>query len=124
MSLDVHLFDEVQLNDDAVGIIKFIGEVKGKKGVFYGVDVKKGGGKNNGTIKNKRYFRTKNNRESGRFTQLSKIIRTSKTSKSIPFTIGHTVHCPQLNTTGIIRYVGIPAFDKTMVGGIDRNTFL
>ena len=80
MSLIVHLFDEVQLNDDAIGICKFIGEIKGKKGVFYGVDIKKGEGKNNGTIKNKRYFRTKNNKETGRFTQISKIIKTTKTS--------------------------------------------
>lgn len=115
MSVDVHLFDEVQLNDDAIGICKFIGQVKGKKGLFYGIDVKKGGGKNNGCIKNKRYFRTKNNKETGRFTQISKIIKTTKTSKSIPFTIGDKINCKQLNTMATIRYVGIPAFDKTMV---------
>ena len=112
---DVHLYDEVELVDESIGICKFIGEIKGKKGVFYGVDIKKGEGKNNGCIKNKRYFRTKKDKQTGRFTQIAKIIRSSKTSKSIQFTVNHLVHCPDLNTTATIRYVGIPAFDKTMV---------
>eukprot|EP01084_Bolivina_argentea_P305363 527528_1 len=112
--IDVHLFDEVILADKAVGIVKFIGEVKNKNGLFFGLDLKKGKGKNNGCIKNRRYFRTRKDKENGRFTQLSKIVKHTKTLKSIPFTVGDTLQCPQLNTTAIIRYVGIPAFDKTM----------
>merc|ERR1712228_1156402 len=51
--------------------------------------------------------------QSGRFTQISKIIKTVKTSKSILLTVGDSIDCPHLNTTAIIRSVGIPAFDKT-----------
>eukprot|EP00484_Ammonia_sp_Unknown_P024722 CAMPEP_0197031066 /NCGR_PEP_ID=MMETSP1384-20130603/10173_1 /TAXON_ID=29189 /ORGANISM="Ammonia sp." /LENGTH=534 /DNA_ID=CAMNT_0042460543 /DNA_START=147 /DNA_END=1751 /DNA_ORIENTATION=+ len=111
--MNVHLFDEVLLQDGASGIVKFIGEVRGKEGIFYGVDIKKGEGKNNGCIKNRRYFRTKKDANSGRFTTLSKIEKTSKTSKSVVFTIGDKIKCLSLGTTGIIRYVGIPEFDKT-----------
>eukprot|EP01084_Bolivina_argentea_P230697 389173_1 len=112
--LDVFLWDEVFLVDKAIGIVKFIGEVKGKEGVFYGIDLKKGKGKNKGCIKNRRYFRTRNNKQSGRFTQITKIISRTKTPKSLRVTIGDTIQCPQLNTRATIRYAGIPQFDKTM----------
>ena len=111
-SLDVHLYDEVTLIDEVVGIVKFIGEIKSKKGVFYGIELKQGKGKNNGCIKNRRYFRTKKDKQTGRFTQITKIIKTVKTEKSIRLTLGDSIDCPHLNTTAIIRYVGIPAFDK------------
>merc|ERR1712154_185407 len=48
--------DEVRLVKDREGIIKFKGQIEGKKGSYYGVEVTVGKGKHDGEYKNLHYF--------------------------------------------------------------------
>ena len=45
-NLEIRLYNKVQLQDGTVGIVRYIGSLMGKKGVFYGIDVTKGDAKN------------------------------------------------------------------------------
>jgi len=58
---DLDVGDAVDVPGGMHGIVKFIGEVKGKQGVFAGVELNKewaARGKNNGDVEGVRYFRT------------------------------------------------------------------
>ena len=48
-----------------MGICKFIGGIRGKKGLYFGIELKDGDGKNSGCVKKDRYFRTTNNKRTG-----------------------------------------------------------
>ena len=48
VSKDILLYNKVKLDDDTVDIVKYIRGINGKKGLFVGIDVTKGTGKNNG----------------------------------------------------------------------------
>ena len=49
--------DEVELTKDRIGILRYKGELYGKVGIFYGIELTKGKGKHSGLFKGKRYFR-------------------------------------------------------------------
>ena len=53
ISTDVEVGDTVEVQGEMDGIVKFVGEVKGKKGVFVGVELSKkwaNRGKNDGDV--------------------------------------------------------------------------
>ncbi|KAF7684618.1 CAP-Gly domain-containing linker protein 4 [Astathelohania contejeani] len=50
------LNEKVVFKDKGAGIIKYIGPIEGKKGIFMGIDMEKPLGKNNGCIGDKEYF--------------------------------------------------------------------
>ena len=76
----IYYGDKVTLKDGNVGIVRYIGELPDKdKKTFYGIDLTKGNGKNDGTYKKKSYFKTKGNKKNGVFVVKSKITKT-KTS--------------------------------------------
>jgi len=55
--------DRVKLKkDNLVGVVRFIGEIKGKKGVFYGVELDEAKGKNNGSVNKIPYFKCEKKR--------------------------------------------------------------
>ena len=103
----VCLNDEVILNDyfGSQGTIKYIGEVIDKQGIFCGIDLSKGNGKNNGTFNKQFFFQTRGNRKTGKFIQRNKVKRVTKTDKSTEFTIGDEVSTKSKNKIGIIRCV-------------------
>jgi len=53
---EVVLGDYVELSGHRMGMVKYIGPISGKKGIFYGVELWKGDGKHNGSYKGKQYF--------------------------------------------------------------------
>lgn len=53
---EVVLGDYVELSGHRMGMVKYIGPINGKKGIFYGVELWKGDGKHNGSYKGKQYF--------------------------------------------------------------------
>ena len=118
MSKDLKYFygDKVKTGDNGQGTIKFIGEIAGKEGLYYGIDLTKGNGKNNGSLNNITYFKTRGNGKSGRFTKKKKL-KLIKNVGTCPYTVGDRVLCTKSNppTNGLIRYVGIPSFLKTSV---------
>eukprot|EP00483_Globobulimina_turgida_P000981 UN00983 len=109
--LTVRYNDKVKLTDGGQGSVKYIGEVIGKNGVFYGVDLVKGSGKNNGTMKKVVYFKTRGNKKSGKFVRKSAFKKATKTEHCVPFTVGDAVNVKSKGN-GIVRFVGIPAFSK------------
>merc|ERR1712154_554491 len=76
------------------GIVRYMGNIMGKKGVFYGIDVTKGDAKNDGSFKGVKYFDTKKGTKTGRFCKENKIIKSKKTTFSkFPFKMGEIVMC-------------------------------
>eukprot|EP01084_Bolivina_argentea_P048550 89440_1 len=113
MTDDVLLYNKVKLDDGSVGVVRYIGNIMGKKGVFYGIDVTKGDAKNNGTFKGIEYFKTKKGTKTGRFVPGSKIVKAAKTTFSkYPFKLDETVSCTKTNCKGIIKYIGVPGWVK------------
>ena len=111
--LNILLYNKVELDDGTQGIVRYMGGIMGKKGVFYGVDVTKGDAKNDGTFKGIKYFDTKKGTKTGRFCKENKITKCKKTSFSkFPFKIGDTVMCTKTKCKGIVKYVGVPSWVK------------
>ena len=132
--LEILLYNKVKLQDDTVGVVRYIGNLMGKQGVFYGIDVIKGNGKNNvyassfmhhlrlrehchdqGTLQNIKYFDTKHATKTGRFVRGSKIVNTLKTTRSNhPFQLGDTVQCTkaEVDCKGTVKYIGCPCWVK------------
>lgn len=48
--------DKVMLENNLKGEVRFMGNVSGKNGVYYGIKLTEPKGKNNGCISNVRYF--------------------------------------------------------------------
>jgi len=103
--------DKVKLNDGGQGSVKYVGELVGKEGVFFGIDLVKGTGKNNGTLKGQVYFKTRGNKKSGRFIRASAVKSSKKTEHSVEFTVGDAVTVKSKGC-GIVRFVGLPSFSK------------
>ena len=51
--------DSVRLTKDLMGTVKFVGEIQGRKGIYYGIELTEAKGKSNGTVGNVRYFKCK-----------------------------------------------------------------
>eukprot|EP00484_Ammonia_sp_Unknown_P014455 CAMPEP_0197059486 /NCGR_PEP_ID=MMETSP1384-20130603/117971_1 /TAXON_ID=29189 /ORGANISM="Ammonia sp." /LENGTH=61 /DNA_ID=CAMNT_0042494553 /DNA_START=13 /DNA_END=194 /DNA_ORIENTATION=- len=52
--------DRVKLKkDDLVGTVRFVGEIQGKTGIFYGVELEEPKGKNDGIVDKVKYFKCK-----------------------------------------------------------------
>merc|ERR1712228_133990 len=102
------------MGNDNVGKVKFIGQIPGKKGIFYGIELDEANGKNNGKVKKVQYFKCAKNK--GLFVKKEAILKTNhKNNKMAPrVTIGDTVKCNKQKCNGIIRYIGTPYSIKTI----------
>ena len=111
--LEILLFNKVQLDDGSQGIVRYMGGIMGKKGVFYGIDITKGDAKNDGTFKGIKYFDTKKGTKTGRFCKENKITKCKKTTFSKhPYVMGETVMCTKVKCKGVIKYIGVPSWVK------------
>eukprot|EP01084_Bolivina_argentea_P260525 440000_1 len=103
----ISLNDKISLTDGNEGIVKYIGCIDGKKGIFYGIDLLNKKGKNNGTVNNISYFKTTSNK-SGRFITQSKINQNKifKQPNSTKFSIDSQLIIN--GTKGTIKSIVIP----------------
>ena len=113
----------MKLKDGGQGSVKFIGEVVGKEGVFYGIDLVKGTGKNNGSVKKEVYFKTRGGKKSGIFCRESKIKSSKSTEYSVKFTVGDHV-LVKSKGNGVVRFVGVPTFSKVPKPMYESNIYL
>merc|ERR1712129_260228 len=105
--------DRVKLKKDSnVGIVRFIGQIPGKKEIFYGIELDDANGKNNGSYKSVPYFKCA--AKKGLFVKMDGILKTnSKNNKNAPrVTIGDVVKCTKQKCNGTIRYIGTPCSVK------------
>eukprot|EP01084_Bolivina_argentea_P013431 25210_1 len=109
-----HLLAKIKLSDDSIGIVKFIGELPGKIGVFYGLDISKGKSFNDGTFEKQQFFKTKNGK-SGRFVKsvkMKKIAATEKSKKYQQYTINKLVYFSKTKSMAKIRSIGYAPWMK------------
>eukprot|EP01084_Bolivina_argentea_P021917 40730_1 len=86
--------DRVKLKKDGlVGVVRFVGEIQGKKGVFYGVELDEAKGKNKGSVAKVQYFKC--GKSKGLFVKKPGILKTnSKNNKDAPrVTVGDKIKC-------------------------------
>merc|ERR1712228_1119084 len=110
--------DQVRLTKDLMGTVRFVGEIQGRKGIYYGIELTEAKGKSNGTVGNVRYFKCKNKRGLFlRFARIQEVIAN------------HTIHrigindCIELyagnrKSIGVVRYIGMPPRCKEIYYGI------
>jgi len=91
-----------------VGVCRFIGEVKGKSGVFYGIELDDAKGKNDGSAGSVPYFKCA--KKHGLFVRVSGIEKTNtKQNRSAPrVTVGDSIQCTKQKCKGTIRFIGTP----------------
>lgn len=109
MATQTTVGDRVKLKkDDNVGVVRFIGEIKGKKGIFYGVELDDAKGKNNGSVDKVKYFKCA--AKKGLFVAKTGIAKTNpKANKDAPrVEIGDTVQCKAAKCKGKVRFMGTP----------------
>lgn len=69
--------DRVKLvKDDLVGVVRFNGEIQGKKGIWFGIELDAAKGKNNGTVSKVKYFNCASKK--GLFVKKTGIAKTNK----------------------------------------------
>eukprot|EP01084_Bolivina_argentea_P237465 399086_1 len=111
--------DRVKLKkDNLLGIVQFVGEIKGKKGVFFGIELDEAKGKNNGTVAKTAYFKCA--KKKGSFVKKTAILKTNKKGNEAPrATVGDKVKAIKAKCNGTIRYIGTPAFKPGVWYGIE-----
>merc|ERR1712228_661028 len=120
-----YLYDQVKLTDSTQGVVKYIGEIKGKNGTFFGLEMLPyyGGHDNadtNGTIGDQQYFTTTDNETIGRFVSeddIDDVIDEPTHSlkligESPKFTVGDRCFIDKKNCNAMVHFVGIPKFAK------------
>eukprot|EP01083_Nonionella_stella_P179615 638186_1 len=102
--------DTVRLKQqNMVGIVRFIGQIKSKNGIFYGIVLDDSyTGKNDGCYLDTRYFKCAPKK--GLFVKRKSILHINiKRNKLTPrVTVGDTVHCIKQKCKGVIRFIGTP----------------
>eukprot|EP01084_Bolivina_argentea_P121734 215724_1 len=114
------IYDEVTLYNGQQGQIYFMGAIEDKDGLFYGIKLNEKKGKNNGTVKEVKYFECEN--EYGIFVQPHKIKENKACSKnsSLPrISIEDRIYVKSKNEYGILLFVGIVEFDSEIHYGIE-----
>ncbi|ETO26832.1 hypothetical protein RFI_10305 [Reticulomyxa filosa] len=118
---EIYLGDEVifisplvTLHDTKRGIVRFVGPMEDKSvPTFYGVELKSGVGKNDGTSNGQKFFECGPNK--GIFTTKIKISKTKATPESKLFphvTVGSRVNITAKKAHGVVRYIGHVSFDE------------
>eukprot|EP01083_Nonionella_stella_P187629 689841_1 len=82
---EVGVGDYIELSSHRCGKVKYIGEVDGKKGSFYGVELWKGDGKHSGTVNDVEYFECVNQGRGVFVTQKSILFKLDVPSGYDPF---------------------------------------
>eukprot|EP01083_Nonionella_stella_P040195 109240_1 len=107
--------DIVLLTDGQVGIVRFIGEIKGETGVYYGIDLSHPNGNTDGSWYSVYYFTT--NENFGIFikkSEISKVIEENE-YKLPRVTVGDIVGIKEVGCNAIIRFIGWTLFYPEVV---------
>jgi len=113
--ITITIGDEVELTDGLKGEVKFIGELQGKQGIFYGIELQDNKGTNDGSIDNHYYFKTKDKK--GKFVQIGSI-KSTKPSDQLRVTVGDKVRILG-KEDATIRYIGTPLFKPGIWYGVE-----
>eukprot|EP01084_Bolivina_argentea_P250427 419553_1 len=108
---------KVKLLNSGQGKVKYIGEIVGKTGVFYGIDLQIGKGKNDGSYNGMIYFKTRLCNKNGIFVKkhkITKVLTKHPNLYAYDLTVGDKVEVflDSKDVFGVIRSVGIPSFNK------------
>ena len=75
---NVNIGDKVEMTNGETGIVKYIGNIHVKKGIWIGIELDEASGNHDGKIKGKRYFKTKPNHATFvKYKKINKIIASS-----------------------------------------------
>merc|ERR1711971_867292 len=55
---EVNVGDQIELKNGRVGIVRYVGNIHIKKGIWIGVELNEANGNHDGKIKGRRYFKT------------------------------------------------------------------
>lgn len=115
----------MKLNDGTQGVVKYIGEVAGKNGTMFGLEMLEfynglDKADTNGTIGDQVYFSTTGDKKTGCFVteeDIADILDEPNHSFTIigespPFTVGDRVFIEKKNCNGMVHFVGVPKFTK------------
>eukprot|EP01083_Nonionella_stella_P274345 931152_1 len=107
--------DLVLLNNGEVGIIRFIGEIKGETGVYYGIDLHEPTGNNDGSWKKIYYFTTRP--YYGIFIKRTEINALLEENEyNLPrVTVGDIIGIDEINCNAIIRFIGWTLFHPEVI---------
>eukprot|EP00484_Ammonia_sp_Unknown_P025857 CAMPEP_0197038566 /NCGR_PEP_ID=MMETSP1384-20130603/15480_1 /TAXON_ID=29189 /ORGANISM="Ammonia sp." /LENGTH=715 /DNA_ID=CAMNT_0042469017 /DNA_START=49 /DNA_END=2196 /DNA_ORIENTATION=- len=108
-------------NKELLGLVKFVGEVKGKSGIQYGIELDKANtGENNGAHSGVIYFVSK--QKKGVFVSKSAILKTNAKNNSNPrVTVGSKVKVAKFDCDGTIRFIGDTTFKAGLWYGIELD---
>eukprot|EP01084_Bolivina_argentea_P304374 525631_1 len=94
------------------GVVRFIGEIQAKKGIFYGIELDHFKGQNDGSLHKVSYFKCEPKK--GTFVSKQSIVKIVTKNKLFKYTktINDEITVPSAGH-GIIRFIGIPySFNK------------
>eukprot|EP01084_Bolivina_argentea_P079212 143719_1 len=113
--------DRVKLrNNNLKGTVQFIGEIKGKYGIWYGIELDKKKGETNGSLRNVSYFNTKRNK--GIFVKQHAILNTIRRNHNAPrCSVGDTVKIKKFGCNATVRYIGNTDFKQGTWYGVELN---
>ena len=114
---DITIGDKVKLEYNLIGTIRFIGKMKNRDGIWYGIELNNSDGDNDGSIVNIRYFSTDNNR--GTFVKESSILKILyKNYNNIRLNVGDKIYIKKFDCNGIVRFIGETEFKSGIWYGI------
>eukprot|EP01084_Bolivina_argentea_P166325 288779_1 len=106
--------DTVRLwSNKNTGIIKFVGQIDGKTGTYYGIELDKPAGENNGSLNNKCYFNSNENH--GLFLKRDTFKISKRNSNVLRITVGNIVTITKIKCKGIIRFIGNTLFKPDII---------
>jgi len=110
--------DQVRLTKELMGTVRFVGEIKGRKGIYYGIELTEAKGKSNGTVGDVRYFKCKSKR--GLFLRHARIQEVIASPNIHRIGIHDTIEVYAGNRKRVaeVRYIGIPPRCKEVYYGI------
>merc|ERR1719361_3236112 len=110
--------DKVRLTKDLMGTVRFVGEIQGRKGIYYGIELTEAKGKSNGAVGNVRYFKCKNKRGLFlRFARIQEVIANHNIHR-IGINDCIELYAGNRKCVGVVRYIGMPPRCKEIYYGI------
>eukprot|EP01083_Nonionella_stella_P289850 986351_1 len=93
-------------SNQSIGVVKFIGIVKGRSGIHYGIELDTANkGDNNGVVQSIKYFTT--SRRKGVFLKKSAILKTNSKNNTAPrVSVGNKVKVLKHDCEGTVQFIG------------------
>eukprot|EP01083_Nonionella_stella_P144954 453367_1 len=119
--------DDVELSNDLHGVVRFVGEIIQRSGIYYGIELSEERGKNNGTLRNICYFKCKAKR--GIFlrrTRIQRVLHSKRNShKGTVHRIGINqnmqIKLSPYKAIGNVRFIGTPSKSNGIYYGVELD---